>query len=106
LSDSLDCFKGIDGVCQHKVYNIKKEGLEFADTEFKWVNTLLFNVKAAFSGALHAFNFNKYSRRYLGNMQFRFNHRFDLKACFYDVLHCAVITSPKPAKVLFSVLSG
>jgi hypothetical protein len=106
LSDSLDCFKGIDDVCQHKVYNIKKEGFTLADTEFKWVNTLLSNVKSAFSGALHAFNFHKYSRRYLGHMQFRFNHRFDLKDCFYEVLHSAVITSPKPAKVLFSALSG
>ncbi|NQZ60404.1 MAG: IS1595 family transposase [Lentisphaeraceae bacterium] len=56
LSDSLDCFKGIDGVCQHKVYNIKKEGLALIKSEFKWVNTLLFNVKTAFSGALHAWS--------------------------------------------------
>ncbi|NQZ58802.1 MAG: IS1595 family transposase [Lentisphaeraceae bacterium] len=106
VSYSLDCFKGVDSVCHHKVYNTKKDGLVLADTELKWVKTLLFNVKTAFSGALHAFNFHKYSRRYLGNMQFRFNHRFDLKGCFYEVLHSAVITSPKPEKILFSALSG
>ena len=106
LSNTTDSFKGIDDVCQHKAYKLKKEGIALVDTELKWVNTLLANVKAAFSGALHAFDFNKYSRRYLGNMQFRFNHRFDLKDCFYEVLHSAVVTSPKSAKVLFSVLSG
>ena len=106
LTNTLECFKGIDDVCLHKIYNIKKEGFAFIDTEFKWVNTLLSNVKTAFSGTLHAFNFKKYSRRYLGNMQFRFNHRFDLKNCFYEVLYGAVITSPKPAKILYSALSG
>ena len=33
-------------------------------------------------------------------------HRFDLKGCFYEVLHSAVMNSAKPARILFSALSG
>ena len=85
---------------------MKDAGKAVADNEFKWVNTVLGNVKTAFSGALHAFDFNKYSQRYLGNMQFRFNHRFDLKQCFYKVLNHSISSGPKPGRILFSQESG
>ncbi|NQZ57705.1 MAG: transposase [Lentisphaeraceae bacterium] len=85
---------------------MKLAGKRVADNEFKWVNTVLGNVKTAFSGALHSFDFKKYSTRYLGNMQFRFNHRFDLKQCFYEVLKRSIFASPKPARILYSQETG
>ena len=38
------------------------------------------NVKTSFSGTFHAFNVDKYARRYLGGYCFRFNRRFSLAA--------------------------
>ena len=101
LSDDLDCFKALDAAYCHRSYKINSTGKKIAHSEFKWVNTILVNIKTAFCGALHAFDFKKYCARYLGNMQFRFNHRFDLKECFYEVLNLSVLTEPKPARILF-----
>ncbi|NQZ59759.1 MAG: IS1595 family transposase, partial [Lentisphaeraceae bacterium] len=106
LSNSEDHYKGLDGICEHRSYDSRTLSSSIIDKEFKWTKTISANVKTAFSGAIHAFDFRKYGRRYLGNMQFRFNHRFDLKKCFYEVLNCLITTSPKPSKILFSELSG
>ena len=102
LSDGLDCFKLIDSTHHHRVCNMTISGKSTVDSELKWVNTILGNIKTSFSGALHAFDFKKYCGRYLGNMQFRFNHRFNLKECFFEVLSLSVLTEPKPAKTLYS----
>ena len=102
LTGSLDCFKALDLHCQHVSINMNEAGKAVGLNEFKWVNTVLGNVKAAFSGALHSFDFKKYSGRYLGNMQFRFNHRFNLKQCFYEVIYQSILGNPKPARILYS----
>jgi hypothetical protein len=48
--------------------------------QFRWINTLLGNLKTSFNGIFRAFNFDKYARRYLGGYCFRFNRRFSLAA--------------------------
>lgn len=42
----------------------------------RWINALLGNLKASFSGTFPAFNLNKYARCYLGGYRFCFNRRF------------------------------
>ncbi len=49
---------------------------------FCWVNTILGNLKNAINGTYHAFDFEKYAQRYLGEFQYRFNRRFDLPGMF------------------------
>jgi len=44
--------------------------------QFRWINTLLGNLKTSFSGTFHAFNFGKYARRYRPGHCFRINRRF------------------------------
>jgi small-conductance mechanosensitive channel len=51
-------------------------------TVFVWVNTILGNLKNAINGTYHAFDFEKYAHRYLGEFQYRFNRRFDLPGMF------------------------
>ena len=46
--------------------------------QFRWINTLLGNLKTSFNGTFHAFNLDKYARRYLGGTCFGFNRRFSL----------------------------
>lgn len=61
---------------------------------FKWLNVLLGNVKTAFSGTYHAFKFAKYARRYLAEMQYRFNRRFDLPAMVPRMAAAIIHTRP------------
>ena len=61
--------------------------------QFKWVNTLLSNLKTAITGTYHAFDFAKYAHRYLAEFQFRFNHRFNMKTIFHRLL-CALVAAP------------
>ena len=106
FSNNKECFKALDNFCEHRTCTTSNTGgLDFNE-ECKWAIIVLRNVTTSFSGALHAFKFRKYGQRYLGNMQFRFNHRFDLKACFYEVLNNAISSPPKPAKFLYSYETG
>ena len=45
--------------------------------EFRWVNTILGNIKNALRGTYHAIR-PKYAQRYLSEFEYRFNRRFDL----------------------------
>ena len=106
LTSDLSCFRYFSEYCEHEKYGTSRIGEIPADYDFKWINTVLKNVKTAFSGALHAFNFRKYAYRYLGNMQFRFNHRYDLRQCFYDVINLCISSPPITEKKLFSEIAG
>lgn len=48
--------------------------------KFQAINTVLNNLKTAMAGTYHAVKFNKYARRYLAEVQYRFNRRFDLRS--------------------------
>ena len=80
LSDGLACFRAVTTAnCHHKAVIIGgKHPNELP--QFRWINTLLGNLKTSFSGTFHAFNFDKYARRYLGGYCFRFNRRFSMVA--------------------------
>jgi hypothetical protein len=80
LSDGLACFRAVTiAGCSHEaIVTGGKHPSELP--QFRWVNTLLGNLKTSFNGTFHAFNFDKYARRYLGGTCFRFNRRFSLAA--------------------------
>ena len=80
LFDGLACFRSVTTAgCSHEA--IVTGGKHPNDLpQFRWINTLLGNLKTSFSGTFHAFNFDKYARRYLGGYCFRFNRRFSLAA--------------------------
>ena len=80
LSDALACFRAVTTAgCSHEA--IVTGGKHPSDLpQFRWINTRLDNLKTSFSGTFHAFNFDKYARRYLGGCCFRFNRRFSLVA--------------------------
>lgn len=69
-------------------------------SEFRCVNTVLGNLKTAISGTYHAFHFAKYADRYLAEVQYRFNRRFDLSVILRRLLRAAAITRPYPIPVL------
>lgn len=68
--------------------------------QFRAVNTFLGNLKTAYSGTYHAFDFAKYAHRYLAEAQYRFNRRFDLSSILKRLLIATVTTPPRPERFL------
>ncbi len=66
---------------------------------FKWVNTVVGNVKTALHGAFHALS-KRHFARYLAEFCYRFNHRHDLKGMFSQLIRDASNTPPIPQRLL------
>lgn len=100
VSDGLACFAGVtDAGCQHQLTVVgarKPSDLP----EFRWVNTVVGNLKTSFSGAYHAFDFAKYGTRYLAAFAYRFNRRFQLDRLPMRLLAAATSIGPRPERWL------
>ena len=94
LSDGLACFRAVTGAgCNHQA--VVTGGKHPNDLpQFRWINTILGNLKTSLSGTLHAFNFSKYARRYLGGFCFRFNRRFAMAEMIERIAHAACCCMP------------
>jgi transposase-like protein len=78
LSDGLACFAAVtDAGCTHRAEVVGQRKPQDLP-QFKWVNTVLGNLKTMVSGAYKSFAYRKYADRYLGAFAYRFNCRFDL----------------------------
>jgi len=101
VSDGLGCFAALAKLGIVHDRTVTGGGSAAAKLpQFNAVNTMLGNLKTSFTGTFHAFDFAKYAHRYLGDFQFRFNRRFDLRRILPQLLAAAVITPPKPRRVL------
>jgi ribosomal protein L37AE/L43A len=101
LSDGLWCFRGVKLIgAEHQptVTGSGKAGAKLA--QFKAVNTLLSNLKTALTGTYHAFDFAKYAHRYLAEVQYRFNRRFNLASILARLVRAACLTSPRSAVLI------
>lgn len=97
VSDGLGCFRSvINAGCdqQREIVGSGRKSTSMAC--FTWVNTILGNLKTAISGTYHAFDFEKYAHRYLGEYQYRFNRRFDLAGMLSRLIYAAARTNKKP----------
>jgi transposase-like protein len=63
---------------------------------FKWLNTIMGNLKTAITGTHHAFKFAKYAGRYLAEVQYRFNRRANLRTIIPRLLVAISVTKPCP----------
>ncbi|MDP1646620.1 MAG: transposase, partial [Rubrivivax sp.] len=93
LGDGLACFAAVIGAgCAHTVEVVGQRKPRDLP-QFKWVDTVLGNLKTMLSGAYKAFGYAKYADRYLGAFAYRFNRRFDLAdlvvRLIVDVCRCA-----------------
>jgi len=101
VSDGLSCFQAVTVVGATHHATVTGGGAASVKLpQFKAVNTLLGNLKTAFSGTYHSFNFAKYAHRYLGEVQYRFNRRFDLSTILMCLIHDAVEAKPHPERRL------
>jgi hypothetical protein len=79
ISDGLACFRAVAEVgCIHQPVIVN--GRHPKDLpDFRWINTVISNLKTSFSGTFHALKYKKYADRYLGAFCYRFNRRFNLE---------------------------
>ena len=94
-SDGLGCFAAVTQAgCIHMpivVGDLKPRDLP----QFKWVNTVLGNLKTTLAGAFHSLKYAKYAEHYLAAFAYRFNRRFDLRTLvarlIVDVARCGPV---------------
>ena len=99
-SDGLNCFAGvIDAGCAHS-YIVVGDRKPRELPQFKWVNTVLGNLKTMVNGAYKSFKFRKYAAQYLGAFCYRFNRRFDLNQLVGDLVGHAATALPVPERVI------
>ena len=101
VTDGLWCFRGVTLIgAEHERIVTGGGAASTKLPQFKAINTLLGNLKTAFCGTYHAFDFTKYAHRYLAEAQYRFNRRFNLASILARLLRAACVTSPRPAQFI------
>jgi transposase-like protein len=102
FSDGLGCFRATaDAGCEHVA--VIMGGRKPKEVPiFQWLNTIMGNVKTGLSGTYHAFNFQKYGDRYLAEIAYRFNRRFNLKGMLQRLLIACIGSRPQPERLLRS----
>jgi len=101
VSDGLWCFRAVTASGAAHERTVTGGGPSCVKLEqFRAVNTFLGNLKTAYSGTYHSFDFAKYAHRYLAEVQYRFNRRFDLSSILKRLLVAAVRTPPRPERFL------
>jgi ribosomal protein L37AE/L43A len=95
VSDGLGCFTAAEdaGVHERHVTGGGKASVKLP--QFQAVNTVLSNLKTAMAGTYHAIDFAKYAHRYLAEVQYRFNRRFDLSTILRRLALAASATAPR-----------
>ena len=67
--------------------------------EFRWVNTILGNIKNDLRGTYHAVR-PKYAQCYLSQFEYRLNRRFNLPDIIPRLVKVALRTPPMPERLL------
>ena len=68
---------------------------------FKWVNTVLGNIKTLITGTYHHVS-PKHAERYLASFAYRFNRRYDLDAITQRLTWACAQTKPYPYRVIIA----
>ena len=99
VTDGLPCFAAVtlQGFTHIPVKTSRNTSER--DSTFKWVNTVLGNVKSALIGTYRAIS-GKHVSRYLSSFAYRFNRRFSLQDMFARFAYVALRTPPMPYRVL------
>lgn len=96
LTDGLACFRGVaDAGCVHVAITTGSGRTAARHPAFKWVNTMLGNIKCSLLGTYRAYR-KKHLVRYLAEFEWRFNNRFDLAAMIPALARSAINTKPAP----------
>lgn len=101
VSDGLGCFTAVRGMgILHEPHVTGGGAVSVKNPAFLAVNTVLGNIKTSLAGTYHAFGFRKYAHRYLGQVQYLFNRRFDLRAILERLARAASQAGPCPLRAV------
>jgi len=99
VSDGLHCFEAATSAGAVHDREITGGGkASVLNEKFVAVNTLIGNVKTALTETYHAIKFAKYAYRYLAEVQFRFNRRYNLRAILDGLLDALVHAPRRPER--------
>jgi transposase-like protein len=94
VTDGYQCFRGVaDAGCTHVRITTGCGRQAALHPAFKWVNTMLGNIKASLVGTYRAIR-KKHVVRYLAEFEWRFNHRFDLAGMIPALARAAAKSKP------------
>lgn len=100
VSDGYRCFNGVkDSGCTHQSIKTGGGPDSVEIKEFRWVNTMIGNVKNSIRGSYHAIS-KKHIPRYLAEFCYRFNRRFQLDKMVPRLAYAAIRTPPMPIRIL------
>ena len=100
LSDGLACFRGVTATrCVHESVVLGSGRAAVERPEFRWMNTILGNIKNALRGTYHAIR-PKYAQRYLSEFKYRFIRCFDLPDIIPRLVCVALRTPLMPERLL------
>ncbi len=100
VSDALYCFKAVEKIgCSHESHVVGSGRDAVEHPAFKWVNTVIGNVKNSIKGTYHAIR-PKHLPRYLAEFQYRFNRRFNLRTIMTRLIYMALRTPPLPYRLV------
>jgi transposase-like protein len=101
VSDGLPCFLAVTAAdCIHEQRVVSRSDRPAQKIPaFRWVNTVLGNLKTAIAGTFKAIRRN-YVPRYLAEFQYRFNRRSRLPDMLDRLAFVAVNTTPRPYAII------
>ena len=103
VSDGLGCFSVVQGTgILHEPHITGGGAACVKNPHFLAVNTVLGNLKTAFAGTFHSFGFAKYAHRYLAQVQYLFNRRFNLRSILTRLIRAACSTKACPLRTVLS----
>ncbi|MGB3225386.1 MAG: IS1595 family transposase [Desulforhopalus sp.] len=95
VSDKLSCFQSFKKG-GHIHFSVKTSGKNPKGMSvFKWLNTIIGNVKNSIRGTHHGMD-HRHLPRYLGEFCFRFNRRFKLDLLLESLIRYSAFTKPIP----------
>ena len=100
VSDALACFTAVTTAgCTHSQVKTGGGSRAAKKPAFKWVNTVLGNIKSALVGTYRAVQ-SKHVPRYLAEFEYRFNRRYSLETMIPRLAYVALRTVPMPYSLL------
>ena len=100
ISDGFRSFPGVtEAGCAHTPVKTGSGAKAAKNPRFKWVNTMLGNIKAAMVGTYRAVR-AKHVPRYLAEFEYRFNRRYRLETMIARLAYISLRTAPMPYKLL------
>ena len=100
VSDGLSCWPAVEKAgCSHRPMATGAGKRAAGWTPFRWVNTMLGNVKTAIAGTYHHVS-AKHAQSYLTSFAYRFNRRFRPDSIVERLAWAAVRTAPCPYRVI------